>query len=75
VADQQLSSTVLLEAASAPDFALLDAVAAISEEAVPLPDEPGLITQGLPEGTVIVLALICKALPKSPDPDPACVWP
>jgi hypothetical protein len=67
---------VLLEAARAPDFALLHVEPV---EPVRLPDPtppgPGLVSQTTPAGVVIVLAFICKAVPKAPDPRPECTWP
>lgn len=67
---------VCLEAARTPDGVLLKStVYKDAYDEPPAPADPGLVTQGLPEGSVIVLALICKAVPRSPDPDPAAQWP
>jgi hypothetical protein len=36
--------------------------------------EPGLVTETTPPGSLILLALICKNIGRSPDPNPAFRW-
>lgn len=61
------------EAETSPDFRL---------EYVPIPTlpgpppeaEPGLVTRSTPPGSLMLLALICKTVGRSPDPDPDFDW-
>jgi hypothetical protein len=60
------------EALLAPDFFLIEPDRITPKP--PPPAAPDTVTVSTPAGTVIVLALICKSVPLTPDPDPNCRW-
>lgn len=69
----RVSELLAAEAETSPDFGL---------EYVPIPTlpgpppepEPGVVTRSTPPGSLMLLALICRAIGRSPDPDPAFDW-
>lgn len=69
----RVGELLAVEAEASPDFGL---------EYVPVPTlpapapepEPGLVTRSTPPGSLMLLALICKAVGRSPDPDPDFDW-
>lgn len=73
VSAPDLSALILEEAQRAPDFQMVfqpTIQLPVPEPAV----EPGLMTETTPPGRVILLALICKNIGRSPDPNPSFHW-
>lgn len=63
-----------VEAASAPDFRMAFDPSLLTP-ILPAPIGPDDLVETSPDGRIIVLALICKRLHRSPDPDPGYGWP
>lgn len=63
-----------VEAASAPDFRMAFDPSLLTP-ILPAPIGPDDLVETSPDGRIIVLALICKRLNRSPDPDPGYGWP
>lgn len=69
-----LRDTLLEEARVAPDFhMILDPSLIPSFESAPAGSD--LLTTTSPDGQITLLALICKQLGRSPNPDPNYSWP
>lgn len=73
VGGRDLSDLIVEEAQAAPDFPLVFQPTILLPDPVPV-EEPGLVTETTPPGQVILLALICKNIGRSPDPNPSFDW-
>ncbi|WP_183092737.1 hypothetical protein [Nocardioides stalactiti] len=71
----ELTDLVVEEARRAPDFQLVfqPRLPVIVAPPDPAPD-PGLVVETTPPGRLILLALICKSVGRSPDPNPYFRW-
>jgi hypothetical protein len=68
-----LSAQIVEESQRAPDFPMVFLPTVQLPVPAP-PEEPDLITETTPPGRVILLALICKNIGRSPNPDTSFHW-